>query len=508
MLECTNHAYIKGVEIIMVLRELIEKIEYKLINGTVDVCIDNMVYDSRKVNDESVFVCISGATFDAHSVAIDVVGKGAKAIVIEKDIDFEGVYGVNKDITIIKVESTRKALAYMSAAYFGNPASKIKTIGITGTKGKTTTTYMVKSMLEKAGFKVGLIGTIETIIGDERIKSINTTPESYVLQEYLDRMVKAGLDMVVMEVSSQGLMLDRVAGFDFDLGIFSNLSSDHIGPNEHKDFDDYLSCKSLLFRQCKTGIINIDDAYANEVIKNHTCDIETYGMSEEASLRATNISLVARQGYMGVAYDITGDVDMSVEVSIPGKFSVYNSLMAIAICRHFGVEESVIQEALKNVKVKGRVEIVDTPGKDYMIIIDYAHNHMSVESLLTTIREYEPKRLITVFGAGGNRDRQRRYDMGEISGKMADLSIITSDNPRTEKPEDIIEDILVGLKKTDGKYITIIDRAEAIEYAMTHAKPGDVIMLIGKGHESYQEINGVKYDFDERKVVADVLAKN
>ncbi|MBE5934913.1 MAG: UDP-N-acetylmuramoyl-L-alanyl-D-glutamate--2,6-diaminopimelate ligase [Lachnospiraceae bacterium] len=491
----------------MNLRSLLTGFNYTLVNGTEQIDIENIAYDSRKVNGESVFVCISGAVVDGHSFAADVTSKGARAIVIEKDIDIDELLAINDELVVIRVESTRTALAYMSASFFGNPASKIKTIGVTGTKGKTTTTYMVKSMLEKAGFKVGLIGTIETIIGDEKIKSVNTTPESYVLQEYLDRMVKAGLDMVVMEVSSQGLMLDRVAGFEFDLGIFSNLSSDHIGPNEHKDFNDYLTCKSLLFKQCKTGIINIDDKYANDVIKGHTCNIETYGMKEDAQLRASNISLVSRPGYMGVAYDVSGLMNMNVEVNIPGKFSVYNSLMAIAICRHFGVSEEVIKEALKDVKVKGRVEIVDTPGQDYLVVIDYAHNHMSIESLLSTIKEYEPTRLITVFGAGGNRDKQRRYDMGEVSGRLADLSIITSDNPRTEKPEDIIDDILIGLHKTDGKYITIIDRAEAIEYAMTNAKSGDVIMLIGKGHESYQEINGVKHDFDERKVVADVLAK-
>ena len=407
MLECYNCA-MKGVGI-MKLVSLLEKLEYTVVESAINISeaeIDNIAYDSRKVNENSVFVCISGAVCDGHSFAIDVASKKAKAIIIEKDIEIEKVINENKEIAIIKVVSTRKALAYMAAQYFGNPASKIKTIGITGTKGKTTTTYMVKSMLEKAGFRVGLIGTIETIIGDEKIKSVNTTPESYVLQEYLSRMVEAGLDAVVMEVSSQGLMLDRVAGFTFDLGIFSNLSSDHIGPNEHKDFDDYLSCKALLFKQCKTGIINIDDKYAMDIIKGHTCEIETYGMDEKAQLRASDVELLSRPGYMGVAYNVSGLMNMKVEVNVPGKFSVYNSLMAIAICRHFNVSEEVIIEALNQVRVKGRVEVVPTPGKECLVIIDYAHNHMSVESLLTTIREYNPKRLITVFGAGGNRDRQ------------------------------------------------------------------------------------------------------
>ena len=489
----------------MTLEKLLTKLEYELVAGSENIEIGNIAYDSRKVDKESAFVCISGAVCDGHSFAEDVVTKGARAIIIEKDVDVDKLCDINNDLVIIRVKNTRLALACMAADYFGNPASKLTTIGITGTKGKTTTTYMVRNMLEKAGHKTGLIGTIETIIGDEVIPSVNTTPESYVVQEYFAKMVEAGCECVVMEVSSQGLMLNRVAGFEFDYGVFSNLEADHIGPNEHKDFDDYMHCKGLLFKMCKTGIINIDCEYAQGVIEGHTCEIETFGMSEDADLRASNVELIHRPGYMGVAYDVSGLMNFRVEVGVPGKFSVYNSLMAIAICRHFDIPQEVIADTLKDIKVKGRVEVVPTPGKNYSLIIDYAHNHMSLQSLLSTIREYEPKRIVTVFGAGGNRDRQRRFDMGEVSGNMSDFSIITSDNPRREEPEAIIEDILVGMKKTNGKYITITNRKEAIKYSMDNAQDGDVILLVGKGHETYQEINGVKYDFDERNVISDIL---
>jgi len=488
----------------MKLVSLLKKIEYSVLKGNEEIEIKTLVYDSRKVCDTSVFVCITGAIADGHSFIQQVIDSDAKAIIVE-DIDLSKYDFGGRDITIIKVDDTRLALAYMSAEFFGNPAKKLKTIGITGTKGKTTTSYIVKSMLDKAGHKTGLIGTIEVIIGDVVIKSLNTTPESYIVQKYFAKMVEEGCDCVVMEVSSQGLMLNRVAGFEFDYGIFNNLSPDHIGPHEHKDFDDYLRCKAMLFKQCKTGIINIDDKYANDIIKGHTCSIETFGFSKEADLNASDVKLLNENGKLGVAYHLSGKRELDVKVNVPGKFSVYNSLTAIAICRHFDVPEDVIKAALMEVSVKGRVEIVDIGDKDYTVMIDYAHNAMSMESLLTTIKEYNPKRLVTVFGAGGNRDKQRRYEMGEISAKYADLSIVTSDNPRYEEPEAIIKDILVGVEKGKGKYITIVNRREAIKYSMENAQDGDVIILIGKGHESYQDIKGVKYDFDERKVVKQIL---
>jgi len=309
---------------------------------------------------------------------------------------------------------------------------------------------------------------------------------------------------VVMEVSSQGLMLHRTAGIMFDIGIFTNLGEDHIGPNEHKDFEDYKRCKGLLFKQCKVGIGNVDDKWFEDVFKGATCEIETFGFGEKADLRAIDVKHISRPGYLGVWYHVTGLMDFDVEIDIPGEFSVYNSLTAIAVCRHFNVPVEKIKDALKVAKVKGRIEMVKV-SDDFTLMIDYAHNAMALESLLHTLRDYNPGRIVTVFGCGGNRSKTRRYEMGEVSGKLSDFTIITSDNPRFEEPQAIIDDIIVGMKKTDGKYIDICDRKEAIRYAIEHGRPGDVIVLAGKGHETYQEIKGVKYDMDERVLIKEVL---
>ncbi|MCD8365535.1 MAG: UDP-N-acetylmuramoyl-L-alanyl-D-glutamate--2,6-diaminopimelate ligase [Clostridiales bacterium] len=482
----------------MKLRDLICKLDYKCVQGSADREITSLVYDSRKIEEGSVFVCITGAVSDGHKYAAQAAEQGAAAVIVEKEVE------VPDTLTVIRVEDTRIALAEMSAAYFGYPAQELKTIGITGTKGKTTATYMVKSILEHSGYRCGLIGTIEMIIGEEKIPAANTTPESYVIQEAFRKMADAGCDCVVMEVSSQGLMLHRVGGFIFDYGIFTNLEPDHIGPNEHKDLDDYIHCKSLLFQQCRQGIFNADDVHLEKILEGHTCEVETYGFSGTADLVAQDVHLFDRGGSLGVAYHMSGKLDMDVEIDIPGKFSVYNSMTAISICRHFGVEKETIQQSLSQIHVKGRVEILPVSSK-FTLMIDYAHNAMSLESLLTTLREYHPKRLVCLFGCGGNRARDRRFQMGEVSSRLADFTIVTSDNPRNEEPAAIMEDIITGVKKADGAYISIVDRAEAIRYAIEHAEEGDVIVLAGKGHEDYQEICGKKHHMDERELVADVV---
>ncbi len=485
----------------MQIQKLMEHLDYKLLTGSMDTQISTLVYDSRKVEKDSVFVCISGTVRDAHDFIPDVVEKGASVVIVEKEVEFL------PGVTYIQVENSRKALAYMSAAYFDYPAKKLKTIGITGTKGKTTTTYMVKSILESAGMKTGLIGTIESVIGEKRTPAANTTPESYLVQQLFAEMVDAGMDAVVMEVSSQALMLHRVSGFTFDLGVFTNLEPDHIGTNEHKDFEDYMHCKSLLFQQCKKGIFNGDSEHLDGILKGHTCEVETFGYGKDNDYVAENVTLKKDHGALGVNYHISGLVDFDVAVNVPGSFSVYNSLTAIAICNHFNVPVEKIQKALLDVKVKGRIEILPVT-KRYTLMIDYAHNAMSLESLLTTLKEYEPGRLVCLFGCGGNRAKSRRYEMGEVSSKLADLTIITSDNPRNEEPMEIINDILIGVKKANGEYVTIPDRKEAIAYAMKHAKDGDIIVLAGKGHEDYQEICGVKHHMDERELVAEIIAEN
>lgn len=482
----------------MYLDNLLEQLEYTCLQGDAHTLVTDLVYDSRRVDKGSVFVCIMGTVTDGHDYIPEVITKGVAAIIIEKDIELP------KDVAVIRVDNARKALAFMSAAYFGHPASKLTTIGITGTKGKTTSAYMVKSILENTGIKTGLIGTIETIIGDEVIPANNTTPESYIIQQTFAKMVEAGVQCVVMEASSQGFLHNRIDGFVFDFGVFTNLGYDHIGDKEHKDFDDYLRCKSKLFKQCKTGLINIDDKYANDILEDHTCKVENFGFSEHADIRATNVKLVHEPGYLGVSYKVEGLMNLDVTIDIPGKFNVLNSLCAIAICRHFNVSEKDITKALNKIKVRGRVELVPGTGS-YSVMIDYAHNAMSLESLLTTIKEYNPTRLVCVFGCGGNRSKDRRFLMGEISSNLADLTVVTSDNPRYEEPEDIISDIVTGVKKGNGEYVKITDRSEAIKYCIDNAKEGDVIIIAGKGHEDYQEIKGVKYHMDDRELVRDAI---
>lgn len=485
----------------MKLAKLLERVEYECINGRLDVDVTDVVNDSRKVGKGSLFFCIEGAVRDGHEFAAEVADKGAAVLVVTKEV------AVPADVTVIRVPDGRYAMALISAAFFGYPAEKLKVIGITGTKGKTTTTYMIKSILEAAGHKVGLIGTIEAIIGNRHIPAANTTPESLTIQQYFDQMVKEGCDCVVMEVSSQGLMLKRTAGIPFEIGIFTNIEPDHIGPAEHASFEDYMRCKGLLFTQCRLGIVNADDAHLEQVLEGHTCRLETFGFSAQADLRASDLRLISRPGYLGVAYKVSGLTDLDVEIHIPGKFSVYNSLTAIAVCRHFGVDREALLAALANAKVKGRIEMVKV-SEEFTLMIDYAHNAMSLESLLSTLRDYEPKRLVCLFGCGGNRAKSRRYEMGEVSGRLADLTIITSDNPRYEDPMEIIRDIEEGISRTQGAYVEIPDRKEAIAYAIHHGQPGDVIVLAGKGHEDYQEIRGVKHPMDERVLIQEILEED
>ncbi len=480
----------------MQLKNILKELKYTC-SGNTDVEITDIVYDSRKVVKDCVFVCLCGSSVDSHDFAQQAADAGAAAIVAQRPVTV-------RNAAVILVESTRYAMAVMAAAYFGHPADQLRVVGITGTKGKTTVSYMIRSILEAGGIKTGIIGTIGTVVGDEVIQTNNTTPESYDVQRFLRKMADSGCKAAVIEASSIGLKDHRVSGFVFDIGLFTNFSPDHIGGSEHKTLEEYLQCKSMLFRQCRTGIINIDDENYSGMIEGHTCTIETYGFSQKAGLRAGNEKLISRPGYLGVHFDLEGQLGFGVDVDIPGRFSVYNALAAVAVCRHFDMTQQAIAEGLNTVKVKGRVEPVSVPG-NYTLLIDYAHNALSMENILETLREYHPHRLICMFGAGGNRARSRRYEMGEVSGKLADLSVITADNSRYEDVMDIIEDIKVGIAKTDGKYVVIPDRKEAIKYCMKNAEDGDIVVLAGKGHEDYQEIQGIKYHLDEREVIADII---
>ncbi len=484
----------------MKLHDMLFDMPHRLVQGTEEMEIEAIVYDTREeIKGATCFVCIKGAVFDGHSYANEAVAKGAVAIVTENVLELPD------GVTQILVEDSRKALASLAAAYFDHPAKKLTVVGITGTKGKTTTAYMVYEMLQGAGLSTGLIGTIETIIGEVRIPSSHTTPESYVLQKLFARMVEEGITHVVMEVSSQALKLYRVYGFLFHVGVLTNMGRDHIGDAEHKSFEEYLECKSRLFKLCRHGIVNADDTYAKDILLNNTCEtVTTYGVKNEADFRAVNVELHAQDGTLGVRFDVSGRKNYPVRVNIPGAFTVYNALTSLAIADCLGIKEELVQEILSKVQVRGRVELVPISNK-FTVMIDYAHNAMSLESLLITMREYEPKRLVCMFGCGGNRSKDRRFEMGEISSKLADLSVVTSDNPRYEEPDAIIADILVGIKKQTGDYVTIPDRKEAIRYCIVNAQEGDVILIAGKGHEDYQEIKGVKYPMYDRDMVYEVV---
>lgn len=483
----------------MKLEALLSKIPYEVLCGNTNQDITDVIYDSRKVRKGCVFVCLSGANTDGHQYAQAAIEAGASALVVSKEIDCTGV-------TTIKVRDTREALAFMSAAYFGYPSDTLRTIAVTGTKGKTTTACMIRSILEKGGLKTGVIGTLGILIGDTVIKTANTTPESYEIQKAMRRMVEEGCQCVVMEASSLGLKWHRTDGFVFDYGLFTNLSHDHIGGVEHANMEEYIQCKAMLFRQCRTGIFNVDDASYPQMLEGHTCAVETFGFSEQAELKASDSHLISQAGYLGVGFTVSGVLSMQAQADIPGTFNAYNALAALAVCRHFPVSEQNMLDGLNEVKVKGRVEPVKVPGH-YTLLIDYAHNALSMENILTTLREYHPHRLITLFGAGGNRPRDRRFEMGEVSGRLSDLSVVTEDNSRFENVMDIIEDIKTGLHRTNGQYIVIPDRTDAIRYCIENAQDGDIIVLAGKGHEDYQDKNGVKTHYDEREVISAILAE-
>lgn len=483
----------------MKLNQLLKTVEYTLIKGNADTEVSDIIYDSRKITPGSMFVCLKGYNSDGHSYASQAVEKGASAILISDDLDID-----TKGLAVVKVKDTREALAYISAEFFEKPAEKLTTIAITGTKGKTTTVAMIKKILERAGIKSGTIGTLGIIIGDKTIPTNNTTPESYEVQKAMKQMADEGCKAMIIEASSIGLKWHRVDAIDFDYGIFTNFSHDHIGGAEHKDMDEYLECKAMLFKKCKLGLINRDDEKWQDILKGATCDYLTYGFSKEADYIASNDSLLSTPGFLGARFDLSGKRNMSVDVAIPGHFSVYNALSAISVCAEMEISDEHIKEGLKTVAVKGRVEIVPVPG-NYTLLIDYAHNALSMENVLTTLRQYKPHRLITMFGAGGNRPKVRRYEMGETSGRLSDLSVITEDNSRFEDVMDIIEDIKVGMAKTDGEYVVVPNRKDAVKYCIEHAEDGDIIVLAGKGHEDYQEIKGVKYHMDERELIAESL---
>ena len=488
----------------MELKRMLVGLEGLKVKGDLSVDIKGVERDSKEIKEGYLFVAIKGFSVDGHQFVKDAIANGAVAVMIEERCDFKALE-IPDNITIVMAKNTREGLAIVSSNFYDNPSEKFKLIGITGTKGKTTTTFMIKEILQKAGKKVGLIGTIATYIGDKKIQdSERTTPESLELQKLFKMMADEGVDAVVMEVSSQSLKLHRVDGCDFDIVAFTNFSEDHISPKEHPDMEDYFQSKLKLFKMCKTGITNVDDLYGAKIPRLFPdSDITTYGIDNHAKMMAKDITIT--NSYVDFKVKIV-DRNERVRTGIPGRFSVYNSLAAICVAQKFGVSAENVKEALLEVRVPGRSEMVDNK-LEIPIMIDYAHSPESLENILKAVKSYTRGRVISVFGCGGDRDSGKRPIMGEISGRIADYTIITSDNPRTEDPEKIVNQIEEGIKKTKGKYEVVVDRQEAIEKAIKMANDKDIIILAGKGHEPYQEINGVKYPFDERIIVRDIISK-
>ena len=488
----------------MELKKMLIGLEGLKVKGDLSIDIKGLEKNSKEIKEGYLFIAIKGFTTDGHAYISNAIENGATAVMIEEGRDVKSLK-IPEGVTIIMAKDTREALAICSSNFYNNPSSKFKLIGVTGTKGKTTTTYMIKEILEKAGKKVGLIGTIATYINGKKIKdSDRTTPESLELQQLFSQMVDAGVEVVVMEVSSQSLKLHRVDGCEFDIVLFTNFSEDHISKNEHPDMDDYFQSKLKLFKMCKTGIVNADDLHGAKIPNLFPdSNITTYGIDNFANVLAKDITIT--NAYVDFKVKIT-DRNERIKTGIPGRFSVYNSLAAICVAQKFGVSPEVIKEALLEVRVPGRSELVNNK-KELTIMIDYAHSQESLQNILQAAKSYTRGKVISVFGCGGDRDSGKRPIMGEISGKVADYTIITSDNPRTEDPQKIIDQIEEGIKKTKGKYEVIVDRIEAIEKAIKMATKRDIIILAGKGHEPYQEINGVKYPFDERIIVNEIIEK-
>ena len=488
----------------MNLKNVLKGISGLKADGNLNIEIEGIESNSNNIKKGYMFVAISGFSSDGHDYIQNAIEQGATVIVAE---NIEKIKQINipDSITLIIADNTRKFLALSSCNFYENPSKKFKLIGITGTKGKTTTTFMIKEILEKAGKNVGLIGTVATYINGKKIgDSDRTTPESLELQKLFSKMVEEKVEYVVMEVSSQSLKLHRVDGCNFDMVAFTNFSEDHISEKEHPDLQDYFESKLKLFNMCKIGFVNIDDLHGNKIPKMFPeNEITSYGIDNYGNYLAKDITIT--NSYVDFKVKLS-DRNERVKVDIPGRFTVYNALCAICICKRIGIDAEVIKTALEKVKVPGRSEMVENK-LEIPIMIDYAHSPESLENILRAVKSYTRGRVISVFGCGGDRDTRKRSVMGEISGKVADYTIITSDNPRTENPESIVKEIEKGISKTKGKYETIVDRTQAIEKAIKMANKNDIIVLAGKGHEPYQEINGVKYPFDERIIVNDIISK-
>ncbi len=488
----------------MLLNKLICKDDIINVVGDLNINITNIHSDSRKIKENGLFVAINGFTKNGTDFIPSAIENGAKAIIVEPETNINSL-NIPENITTISVKNTRKALAYASCEFYDNPSKKLKLIGVTGTKGKTTSTFMIKSILQKHGLNVGLIGSIAVYINDEKIEDTDrTTPESFEIQKHLANMVEKNTHVAIIEVSSQAMKLDRVTGCDFDVSLFTNLSEDHISAKEHPNMEDYFNCKLELIKISKHGVINNDDETVSKIkqmLPNK--DIITFAIDNEADFKVNPNNVVITDSYIDFSYFYNGKEE-KVEAAIPGKFSIYNALGAISVCSYFNVTPDEIRDALKDLKVLGRSELV--PNKlGLTIMIDYAHTPSSLESILTAVKSYAKGKIICAWGVGGDRDAKKRPIMGEISGRLADYTVLMSDQVRTEDPLKILKEIEVGIIPTGKPYKIVVDRTEGIKYAISIAKPGDIIVIPGLGHDLYLERNGVKYPYDERKVITKLI---
>ncbi|MDM0721194.1 UDP-N-acetylmuramoyl-L-alanyl-D-glutamate--2,6-diaminopimelate ligase [Clostridium perfringens] len=481
----------------MILKSLLKGLDYEVIKGNEESKVQNIRYDNRKIEQGDAFVCVKGFKVDGHSFIGDAIKKGAKTLIVQEDVSAQ------EDITIIKVRDTRKALAIMSSNYFGNPKDKLKIIGITGTNGKTTSAFIIKSILEKAGFMTGLIGTIANYIGNKKVDAVRTTPESYELHELFKNMVDAGVEYCVMEVSSHSLELDRVYGIQFEEGIFTNLTRDHL--DFHKTFENYYNAKFKLFERSNHSIINLDDPYGANIVKDIEerglkTKVSTFSIEKESDFKAFEIKSHSN----GSEFKVNLESIEEFSINIPGEYNIYNSLGCIICAYNLNIPMDKIKEGLSDVVIPGRCELVaKEKNLPYSIIIDYAHTPDGLENILSTVKAFTKNRMISVFGCGGDRDKVKRPQMGKIGCELSDIAIITSDNPRSEEPMDIINDIVKPLNYDN--FVIEVNRKEAIRKAMNMALEGDVIVIAGKGHETYQILKDETIHFDEREVVYDIL---
>lgn len=480
------------------LSKLIAGLPYERLRGSIHRKIRNIVYHSDRITKDCLFVCIRGGQTDGHMFAALAAARQAAAILVEEICE----YPEESPMTMIKVPDTREALALVSHCFFGYPAQKMKMIGITGTKGKTTTACMIRDILAAAGVRTGYIGTLGIDCGYGMEEGTHTTPESCVIAEALAQMVEGGCEAAVIEASSIGLKMRRLCGMVFHIGVFMNFGNDHVGTGEHKDTEEYFRSKAVLFRQCRIGIMNADDRQCGAMASLAGCEsLSFFGGGQE--ICAACIQRECAGAQLGMSFLVPQLMRERIYLPLAGRFNVENALAAISVCKKLSIEPAAIRAGLRRVSIPGRMENASV-SSDYPIYIDYAHNAMALASVLKTLREYRPRRLICLFGCGGNRSRDRRFEMGETSGRLADLSIVTSDNPRYEDADAIIDDILTGMHRTHGRYVRITDRREAIAYVLNVARAGDIVLLAGKGHEVYQEICGKKYPMDERKILAEL----